>query len=705
MPPNSRNIARSVPLWAGLFCITLGCLVLLGWAMGIEALKSVLPGHATMRPNTAIAFLLSGVSVLAFSVRQRWPYTARWALWMNRACSGTLTILALLTALEYLFGINLGIDDLIFPNALSTTFPRMAPNTAVAFLFAGIALLTLERNPTRAQIITLPIIAISYLAVLGYLFNIVSLYGLGKAKEMAMHTSVGLLVLAGAILFVRIDRGFMSMIESNSLGGYTFRKFFPFALLSPLIVELIEHAVITRRDVDPHIGVALDVLILSSVSLAITWKISKRVHLLDIERTSKSEELSNAIARLRFVQEAMETAAHAVHLDELLDKLLKKICTITKADLCAALLSTPDETQLQLRKSVGLGEEKYLGMLTPANEGISGKILKTGTGVLISDTAEMPFSIPLMGENNIQSMIGIPIHRGSKVIGVIYVGSQRPAHFSTEDLAIVRLIADRIGSAIDRAQLLESEILSRQQTEKTLALRNEFISIASHELKTPLTSLKLQCQLLNRAIQNGKTGEQVMESVSKMLSVGLRQFDRLTRLVDDMLDISRISAGKLRVEREITDLREMIESVVDHLSELIASAGCALTLNLESGVIANVDRFRMEQVIINLLGNAVKYGKGHPIEISLKKIGGTAEISVRDHGIGISEEDQHRIFERFERSSQASEFGGMGLGLYIAKEIVALHDGSIRVKSRRGEGATFTVRFPLKLSGRAKEAA
>jgi len=231
---------------------------------------------------------------------------------------------------------------------------------------------------------------------------------------------------------------------------------------------------------------------------------------------------------------------------------------------------------------------------------------------------------------------------------------------------------------------------------RAIRARDEFLSIASHELKTPLTSLKMQVQLRQRALTQGNTSAFVPESLARTLASDVRQVDRLTRLVDDILDVSRISSGRFTLAiGEPVDLVASVRDVIDRSAGALAAAGCQLTIEAPASALGRWDRGRIEQVVLNVLTNAWKYGRGKPIHVAVRLRGDRAELAVRDEGIGISAEDQKRIFQVFERAISKDEVSGLGLGLYIARRIVEAHGGSIGVESELGKGATFTVELPV----------
>jgi PAS domain S-box-containing protein len=236
--------------------------------------------------------------------------------------------------------------------------------------------------------------------------------------------------------------------------------------------------------------------------------------------------------------------------------------------------------------------------------------------------------------------------------------------------------------------------LKEQELRRAIHSRDEFLSIASHELRTPITSLKLQTQIMKRSINQKDPAAFSEEKVTKLVNVFDGQVERIIRLVDDMLDIARISTGKLTITKGPVNLGDLVTELVDRYRSLFAAQGCELILDCEAGVIGSWDSFRIEQVVANLLTNAARYAPGKPVKVSVKKEGSEAVLKVKDQGIGIAEENQKRIFQRFERAGPVAETGGLGLGLYIVRSIVEMHGGKIDLESTLGRGSTFEVRLP-----------
>ena len=229
-------------------------------------------------------------------------------------------------------------------------------------------------------------------------------------------------------------------------------------------------------------------------------------------------------------------------------------------------------------------------------------------------------------------------------------------------------------------------------TEQAVRLRDDFLSIASHELRTPLAAMLLQLQGLERQMAREPGGDRMAERLRKAVRAGTR----LDRLITELLEVSRIAGGQLRLESERIDLCRVVREVCARYESV---PGRELHISCGESLVGSWDPLRLEQVVTNLVDNALKYGAGKPVFISARAEGATAVLEVRDQGIGVPEADQARIFDRFARSSSAREYGGFGLGLWIARQVVEASGGRISVQSREGEGSTFRVDLPLKGDG------
>ena len=246
-------------------------------------------------------------------------------------------------------------------------------------------------------------------------------------------------------------------------------------------------------------------------------------------------------------------------------------------------------------------------------------------------------------------------------------------------------------AALNRAN---ERLLLLKQLEEAVGARDALISIASHELRTPLAALQLHLDLMTRALLKQPDQESSPERIMTKLGAFERQIGRLSRLIDHLLDVSRITAGRLELALEDVDLAAVVRDVADRFDDVLHRAECAVTLRAPEPVVGCWDKLRIEQIITNLLSNAAKYGSGRPIDIEVVGDAETARLVVRDHGIGIPAEAQARIFERFERLLTGREAPGFGLGLWIVRQVVEGMQGQIRVTSEVGVGSTFIVELP-----------
>lgn len=252
--------------------------------------------------------------------------------------------------------------------------------------------------------------------------------------------------------------------------------------------------------------------------------------------------------------------------------------------------------------------------------------------------------------------------------------------------------------------LIDIDTLKRLESDLAHAIyaRDQFMSIASHELKGPLTTLKLHLQNTLRLVRKGDADALSVERFVPILEKIDRQGERLTKMIGNLLDVSRITAGKLQLEPEEFELADLVRSVADSFKDDLEHRSQELSIRAVNPARGQWDRSRVEQVVRNLLGNAIKYGEGKPIEVRIESDASLTRLSVKDRGIGISPEQQKRIFAPYERAVTSRRFEGLGLGLFISRQIVAAHGGTITLDSAPGKGSTFTVELPTRVPSRAE---
>ena len=244
--------------------------------------------------------------------------------------------------------------------------------------------------------------------------------------------------------------------------------------------------------------------------------------------------------------------------------------------------------------------------------------------------------------------------------------------------------------------LVENARLTRE-AQSAFEMREDFLSMASHELRTPLTGLRLQVSGIQRALARG--GPSDLQKIGCWVDSIDRQVGRLTDLVDGLLDASRASAGPLPLEIEDLDLGRVVRDVAERFCKELATKRCTLSLDIEGAIVGRWDRAKLDEIVTTFLANAIKYGAGKPIAISVRKVAAQVMIEVSDQGIGISLPDQERLFRRFSRVAPPQNYGGFGLGLWLAKVLVEAMRGRVEVQSVLGAGSSFRALLPFTAGG------
>jgi signal transduction histidine kinase len=325
------------------------------------------------------------------------------------------------------------------------------------------------------------------------------------------------------------------------------------------------------------------------------------------------------------------------------------------------------------------------------------EVIRSGRSSLFPDlsVAAIAALIPdkeqlaVLEELGLRSALTVPLVARGRTLGALsLIWAESGRRYGEEDVVLMEELGRRAGIAVDNARLYH-------EAQSAVKLRDEFLSIASHELRTPLTSLQLQVSNLVRLLGRGKPEHLSAEFLVPKLGEADRQVDRLALLVGSLLDVSRATTGRLQLDLSEVPLAELVRQLVGRLDADAKSARSTVTLSLDESIVGRWDRLRLDQIVTNLVSNAIKYGAGHPVAITTRRAGDRVEIEVRDEGIGIAPADQARIFDRFARAVPADNFGGLGLGLWIVRVFVEAMHGSVVVTSSPKKGATFTVTLPL----------
>jgi signal transduction histidine kinase len=409
------------------------------------------------------------------------------------------------------------------------------------------------------------------------------------------------------------------------------------------------------------------------------------------DRMRQAAEISSKTSR--FLAEASEKLASSLDYDTTL-AAVAHLMVPTVGDDCIVDIVEPNgsvrrvaEASIDSTREAAL---RHLRRYPPGERSPVSQVIKTGATLhiphfdqtVIERIARDDEHGAILGEIAPGSSLSVPLKARGKVIGAITFGRiGRGQSYSRYDISFAEELAQRAGMAVDNARLY-------QEAREAIRARDDFVSVASHELRTPLTSLTLQVDNVLRSVSpaEGKLADR-LEVLKRLIS-------RLTRLVDNLLDVSRLMAGTFAIELEDLDLREVVGEVVPRFRPDAERAGSDFVIEATDPCRGRWDRLRLEQVITNLLSNAIKFGRGRPIEVRLENHGEMAVLAVKDQGIGIAEGDRARIFQRFERAVSQRSFGGFGLGLWIVKQIATAMDGTIGVESEPDRWTVFTLELP-----------
>ena len=400
---------------------------------------------------------------------------------------------------------------------------------------------------------------------------------------------------------------------------------------------------------------------------------------LAIEHARLFEAERAARERIEHVQAVTDAALAHLEVNELLNVLLPRIRDILRADTCAVLLLDDETDELVARAALGIEEE--VGVRIPVGAGFAGRVADEARPMVI-DVDEYPVYNPILRQKHLKSMVGVPLLVGGESLGVLHVGTLTARKFTQDEVELLQLVAERVAIAIERAQLHE-ELIQLDQ------LKLNFVAIASHELRTPATSVYGVLKTLSD--RGPVLNEELRE---ELIRVGVEQGERLRRLLEELLDLSRLDARALSVEPRPIVLKAALADVVR--GSLAGSD--AVELDIPDDLAAVVDPLVLERVVSNLVGNAVRYGEP-PIRISAQQRDRHLRVAVEDAGPGVPKELEGKIFERFARGGAET---GHGLGLAIARAYAQAHGGDL-VHDPRPSGARFELLIPQERNGPSKQ--
>jgi PAS domain S-box-containing protein len=414
------------------------------------------------------------------------------------------------------------------------------------------------------------------------------------------------------------------------------------------------------------------------------------------ERKRAERELREITEFYRQLQEQLtrlvEASSHllsSLNLNHILPTILDMAHQLVAADMYAIWRFFSDTKEWRIIGEVGLSEEfKRMTLPGSGNEPLHSPMLAEDINAfpMLASRRE------IYTKEGIRSLLVLPLRIYGQTSGTMVFYWREKKQFTELQVRVATAFANIVGAAVGSAELYEEQQQLRLQAQQAVQDRDEFLSVAAHELKTPITSMRGFTQLHLRRLE--KSGAVDLEALKRSLLVVDKQAGKLTQLVDQLLDLARIEAGKLTLEPELIDVVKLVQDTVDSIQPNTEQH--LITVHAPAQLGAVVDPIRFEQVVTNLLNNALKYSpKGGPVEIVLS--GPTPDaftLSITDQGIGIPPEQRERIFDRFYQAHAGLHFGGIGLGLYISRQIIELHGGMIHVEHPEAGGTRFVIELP-----------
>jgi PAS domain S-box-containing protein len=408
-------------------------------------------------------------------------------------------------------------------------------------------------------------------------------------------------------------------------------------------------------------------------------------------------ERKRAEVRDHFLYQLLDSARVLTAPEAIIALVAQQLGQHLEVDRCAFAETEPDEDHFVITSDYTTpGTASLVGRFAMADFGAEAlRLMRAGRPYVVENSAtDVRIVAPeVYAAAQIEAVICIPLCKQGHFVAGMAVHQRTPRQWAADEVELVQLVANLCWESLERARLHRAEQRARAEAEAAVHARNQFLSLAAHELRTPLTSLLGNAQLLQR--RAGQPGV-LAERERRTVQVIAEQATRLNRMIIALLDVSRIEAGQLTIVRAPLDLCQLVRRIAEEVRPALDGRVLDVSCPDEPLVIGG-DELRLEQVLQNLVQNALKYSPaGEPVRIEARAQADTVLLSVTDHGIGIPQAALPRLFQRFYRAHNVDPrlVSGMGIGLYVVKEIVALHGGTVEVTSSEGQGSTFTVRLP-----------
>ena len=729
-------IFKSISRFSGIAVMSIGSIVLFGWAFNIALLKSLITHLPKMMPHTALCFILSGISLLLLQEFTPSPQSSpikgeettidsplpsrerdRVRGHIAKFCSIIVLLIGTLTLSEYIFKINLGIDELLFKDTETPeiSYPgRMSPQAAINFTLLGISLLLLDFKFKRfypSHFLALLIGFVAFLSIMGEVYSIPSLYLINPYIGMALPTVAGFLIISIGIFFASPEYGVMAILSSRTAGGYIARRLLPISIILPFILGYLR--IIGQRTglfYSTEFGVAL--LVTSSIVIftsIILWYAEKLIKS-DTERLKIDESLHNANRENLLLKTIAMEITKAKDMHSAIQIVLNKVCESTGWVYGESWIPNKDKNVLEpgIVFAMDIGHSKFTehskGFVFKAGIGLPGRVWSSKKPEWIRDVSTLDISIfprtKAALEAGLRAAFGVPIVADNEVIAVLIFYMPKTGIEDESQVNLISAAVSQLGSIIQRKKSeedkarLESQIRHMQKIETIGQLTGGI----AHDFNNLLTAIILSGNILKRKVENNQEN---MQFVQLILSTA----DRAANLTKSLLTFSR----KQVIDKKAVSLNSIIQNAEKLLTRIIGE-DIELKINLsDEDIVLMADSGQIEQVLLNLSTNARDaMPEGGVLTIDIKsvdidesfakthafsKTGLHAMITISDSGAGMDEATMEKIFEPFFTTKGAGK--GTGLGLSIVYGIIKAHDGYINVYSEADKGTTFKIYLPI----------
>jgi PAS domain S-box-containing protein len=675
---NSYSSFQRTAKLAGYFSITIGSLVLIGWAFDISIFKSIFPNYPSMKSMTAFLFILCGLWILLpDNLKKNFPISI----------ASTVSLIGLLVLIQYLFSLDFGIDRILFYDSSEKIFPgRMPPSMAFIFFLIGVAMIIVDTLKKQWIIDTFVLISflISALIVYGYIFGVSSLYQISNFTSVAIHSSITLLLVCVGILVKYPDKGLMQIISSNHSGGIILRRVLPYILLIPPLLAWFRIKGQEFGYFDTTFGIIILTLGNTIIFTFIILRNGNRLNSLDKKQKENLEELSH----FHRIQDQLVREEKLLKLSEFQNIILNGTeYSIIATDVNGIITNFNKGAEIML----GYKPEELIGITSPAilhdleEVILRAEILSKELNTLIEPGFEVFVVKSKLGNADTNEWTYIKKDKSRIKVELSVTTLHDKKGEITGFLGISKDITES-------KKLKEEIIIAKEKAEAANLAKSEFLANMTHELRTPLNGIIGFTDLLIKT--------KLDDDQKKFMNTVYTSANSLLDLINDILDFSKIEAGKLDLNFSEVNLSNLLAQVIDIVRYKAQEKQLDIILHKEENTpnVIKTDPIRLRQILINLLGNAIKFTKHGQVEISIKVLETNENekktkflFSVKDTGIGISEENQKNIFNAFTQadSSTHRKYGGTGLGLSISKKLLGLMNTKLELKSELGKGSNF----------------